>query len=152
MCIYIHIFINVFFWRINTTWIGQKEWSPLSWIYFPHIWWIHVDKDNYVPTLFLGPKCTRQKKNKYKFQGVLLTSFSYLCTWIIELVQCVTSCQQLPNMSRLILTTCLPHPSVTCLVHHEGHLTNNISKCISRGPELLPTMLSSSWLWSAATS
>lgn len=67
--------------------------------------------------LFLEPKCTGQEKQVHVSGGFVDFFPSSLCTWIAELFQCVMSCQRLPDMSRLIVTMCLPHRSM----HHLGY-------------------------------
>lgn len=103
----------------------QLDWQKRSISIVPHIfsldWWIYVDKDNYVPHTVSGTEVYWSGKTSASFRGLCWLLFSHLCTWIIEIFQCVMSCQQLPDLSRLIvIKACMHHHSMHCLVYSEA--------------------------------
>lgn len=109
--IYTNTTVNIFSGQINAMRIGREICLHCPYI-FPEFDESMLTRIIMCHILFLEPKCTSQEKQVHVSGGFVDFFSSSLCTWIVELFQCVMSCQKLPDMSRLIVTMCLTHRSM----------------------------------------
>lgn len=129
--IYTNITVNIFSGQINAIWMVKTLCLHCPSIFYRR--WIYVDKDNYVPHTVSGTKCTGQEKQVHVSGFCWLFSLQslYLNRWTFPM--CHELPAALPDMSRLIVTMCLPHRSMHHLGYNAALQSENKSKSLSLG-------------------